>query len=174
MDYKYIEQLLERFWECQTSPEEEQILRDFFKQEEVPAELAQYKPLFDFERSERNIRLGSDFDQRVLSRVAEEQPVVAKRISFTRRLRPLYQAAASIAVVLMLGTAAQHSFHESQKTPVWDYNTTSYKDTYKDPQVAYNVTMDALKSVSDAFRDVQPDSAKQAKDGVDNLKTKMQ
>ena len=27
MDYKYIEQLLERYWECQTSPEEEQILK---------------------------------------------------------------------------------------------------------------------------------------------------
>ena len=34
MDYKYIEQLLERYWQCQTSVEEERILRDFFGQEE--------------------------------------------------------------------------------------------------------------------------------------------
>ena len=29
MDYKYIEQLLERYWACDTSVEEEQILRAF-------------------------------------------------------------------------------------------------------------------------------------------------
>ena len=32
MDYKYIEQLLERYWNCETSAEEEQILRIFFQQ----------------------------------------------------------------------------------------------------------------------------------------------
>ena len=37
MDYKYIEQLLERYWKCETSLEEEQILRTFFRQEEIPA-----------------------------------------------------------------------------------------------------------------------------------------
>ena len=32
MDYKYIEQLLERYWACETTLEEEQILRAFFLQ----------------------------------------------------------------------------------------------------------------------------------------------
>ena len=30
MDYKDIEQLLERYWQCETSVEEESVLRDFF------------------------------------------------------------------------------------------------------------------------------------------------
>ena len=46
MDYKYIEQLLERYWNCETSLEEEQILRSFFRQKEVPAHLLRYKQLF--------------------------------------------------------------------------------------------------------------------------------
>ena len=29
MDYKYIEQLLERYWECETTPQEERILKAF-------------------------------------------------------------------------------------------------------------------------------------------------
>ena len=49
MDYKYIEQLLERYWQCETSLQEESILRSFFSQEEVPAELQQYKALFTYE-----------------------------------------------------------------------------------------------------------------------------
>ena len=39
MDYKYINQLLERYWKCETSLEEEEILRTFFSQDELPAEL---------------------------------------------------------------------------------------------------------------------------------------
>ena len=39
MDYKYIEQLLERYWQCETSLEEEQILQAFFRQEDIPVHL---------------------------------------------------------------------------------------------------------------------------------------
>ena len=39
MDYKYIKQLLERYWNCETSLEEEDILRTFFSQEDIPSEL---------------------------------------------------------------------------------------------------------------------------------------
>ena len=48
MDYKYINQLLERYWRCETSLEEEDILRAFFSLDEVPAELLRYKPLFRY------------------------------------------------------------------------------------------------------------------------------
>ena len=52
MDYKYITQLLERYWECRTSLEEENILKAFFSQKDVPAELLRYKALFDYTLSE--------------------------------------------------------------------------------------------------------------------------
>ena len=47
MDYKYIKQLLERYWNCETSLEEEDILRTFFSQEDIPSELESYKALLD-------------------------------------------------------------------------------------------------------------------------------
>ena len=53
MDYKYIEQLLERYWNCETSLEEEQILRSFFRQKEVPAHLLRYKQLFAYQDVEK-------------------------------------------------------------------------------------------------------------------------
>ena len=43
MDYKYIEQLLEKYWNCQTSLEEEHILRTFFAQKDIPESLKVYK-----------------------------------------------------------------------------------------------------------------------------------
>ena len=53
MDYKYIEQLLERYWNCETSLEEEDILRTFFSQKDIPAELLPYQALFAYGQTEK-------------------------------------------------------------------------------------------------------------------------
>lgn len=111
MDYKYIDQLLSRYWEGETTLEEEQILRSFFSQEAVPAELQKYRALFAYEQSEvKDDVLGDDFDERILA-LTQEQPVVKARVvSFRQRLAPLFKAAAIVAIVLTLTNAAQFSF----------------------------------------------------------------
>ena len=55
MDYKYIEQLIERYWKCQTTQQEEEILRAFFAQDVVPASLARYKGLFEYEQQQKEL-----------------------------------------------------------------------------------------------------------------------
>ena len=74
MDYKYIEQLLEKYWDCQTSIEEEQILKYFFRQKEIPAHLLQYKAVLACLEKEQDLKLGDDFDERILAEI--ERPVV--------------------------------------------------------------------------------------------------
>ena len=102
MDYKDIEQLLERYWQCETSVEEESVLRDFFSKEEVPAHLLRYKNLFVYQQVQQEVGLGEDFDARILAQV--ETPVVkAKRLTLTGRFIPLFKAAAVIAIILSLG-----------------------------------------------------------------------
>ena len=109
MDYKYIEQLIERYWNCATSAEEEQILRSFFSQKDVPAHLLRYKDLFTFENPEKGIGLSEDFDRKLLAEI-EKPTVKARRISLYRRMMPMFKAAAAIAIVVLLGKAAQNSF----------------------------------------------------------------
>ena len=53
MDYKYIEQLLERYWRCETSLQEEEILCAFFSQEDIPAALLPYRDLFTYGQREK-------------------------------------------------------------------------------------------------------------------------
>lgn len=108
MDYKYIEQLLERYWHCETSLEEEQILRSFFSQKDIPAELFKYKDLFAYESLETETDvLGADFDARIMSVVNEADPVKARTISMRSRFVPLFKAAAVVAVFIMLGNLSQ-------------------------------------------------------------------
>lgn len=109
MDYKYIEQLLERYWQCETSVEEESELREFFSQGEVPAHLLRYRDVFVYQQVQHEVRLGDDFDARILAQV--EVPVVkARRLTAASRFMPLFKAAAVIALILTLGNAAQHTF----------------------------------------------------------------
>lgn len=120
MDYKYIEQLLDRYFECQTTLEEEQILRAFFAQEDIPVLLLPYREVFAEQTfAKQAMNTSADFDQRILSLIGEEEAkepkhVKARIVSMNRRLRPLYKAAACVAVVLALGQAAQMPYYKSE------------------------------------------------------------
>lgn len=114
MDYKYINQLLNKYWECNTSVEEENILRTFFSQTNIPQSLIQYKPLFNYaEQSKEQDVLDDAFDAKMLAMVGEDAPIKAKKLTLTRRLVPLFKAAAMVAIILTLGNAMQNSFHST-------------------------------------------------------------
>jgi len=132
MDYKYIEQLLERYWQCETTLQEENILSSFFAQEEVPVWLLKYKALFDA-TAQKEQPLGEDFDKRILAMTVDQKTVKARTISMTQRLMPLFKAAAVVAIVLTLGNAAQAP---------WEWG-------YEDPRAA----MEALKADSIKMED---------------------
>ena len=120
MDYKYIEQLMERYWNAETSMEEESILRSFFSQENIPAEMEQWRSLFVADEP----KLSDDFDARILAMIGEEaQSVKAKEVKLTQRLMPLFKAAAVVAIILTLGGALQAPWDNNWNTPVNDYTS---------------------------------------------------
>lgn len=114
MDFKNIEQLLERYWQCETSLEEETQLRAFFNGSDVPEHLLRYKDLFVYQQLQQEEHLGEDFDARMLAEI-EVKVVKAKRLTLTARFMPLFRAAAVVAVVLSLGNMMQHSFFSDVK-----------------------------------------------------------
>ena len=151
MNYKYIEQLLERYWQCETSLEEESELRSFFSEEEVPAHLLRYKDLFVYQAVQQEAGLGEDFDERILAQV--EAPVVkAKRLTMVGRFMPGCKAAAVIAWVVSWGHVALHTFFADE---AWDDTYDAYKDTYDDPEVAYKQVSSALMMVSEGINKSQ-------------------
>ncbi len=129
MDYKYIEQLLERYWECQTTLEEEAILRKFFAQSDIPASLLPYASLFQVEEDMAKERLSDDFDERLMKRLADEhiqnQQAEIVPLTWTQRLRPLWRAVASVAIVLTIGMAVQQGFERSDDDATDDVKATT-------------------------------------------------
>ena len=134
MDYKYIEQLLEHYWQGETTLQEENILRSFFSQPEtqdIPESLRKFQPLFTYQQEES---LGDDFDNRILEMIGEEEPK-AKTITLVSRLKPLFKAAAIVAIILTLGNAAQAP---------WNYGWDDPKDEYakfREQQAADSVNL---------------------------------
>ena len=145
MDYKYIEQLLERYWECQTTLEEEAILRTFFRQEDVPASLLPYRQLFIEEDEMAEERLSNDFQDRMLRMVGEEASLLggrseggyckARRVTFMRRWRPFYRAAGLVAILLTIGNAAHQSFSNDEAAE-------------SAAQVAEDISIDSLQQIT--------------------------
>lgn len=130
MDYKYIEQLLERYFAAETSLEEEHILRAFFSQKDVPVALEQYRALFACQSAEQEDEvLGADFDARVMEMISKQDNIAetkrlvvkARPLHLSQRLMPLFKAAAVVAIFLTLGQAAQ--------TP-WDASWNSTRMNY--------------------------------------------
>lgn len=149
MDYKYINQLLERYWNCETSLEEEGILRAFFSQKDVPAELRQYQPLFAYQQLEaKEKHLDADFDNRLLAMIEEDEPikVKARTITLTQRLKPLFKAAAVVVIFLTLGNAAQESFQTQQPSTT---GMAGYNKVEKGASVALrdSAAIDTIKPV---------------------------
>lgn len=154
MDYKYIEQLIERYFCCETTLQEEQILRTFFAQteDELPAELRKYHSLFAaFQPIET---LGDDFDERILALTEKREVKKTRTISFQKRLQPLFRAAAAVAIVLTLSNAMNLSIRRFQPQND-DINYATYQDTYDDPSVAYDKMENALQLISEGFCHVQ-------------------
>ena len=121
MNAQQIEQLLQRYWDCKTTVEEERQLRQFFNGNDAPQHLMRYKDLFVYEEFMQEEQLSKDFDERLLKRI--ELPVVkAKSISILSRLAPIAKAAAAVAMLLVLGNLAE-------RTLLQDYHQMAVNDT---------------------------------------------
>lgn len=137
MDSNKIGELLEKYWNCETSLEEERQLREYFRSAEVPESLKETAALFNFfsQQKERSLNDVS-FDGEVVSKITKPQGRMVRFVRNSMRI------AAGI-VVLMAAVWFVH-------TEVRD-NTEEIVDTYDDPKMAFEETKRALLMISKSF-----------------------
>lgn len=140
MNIEQIKSLLARFYEGQTTPEEERLLADFFRREDVPEELQEDKQLF--------LMLAQISDQEMPTDIAEEitsfvnnlgqtkiQPLIPedkqrKGMIFRLKTPPKmwYRVAAMVAILFAIGGMFVHQ----QRTIATD----PFRDTCSTPEEA--------------------------------------
>jgi hypothetical protein len=129
-DHK-IRALLDKYWEGETSLEEEQNLRSYFSSSQVADEFLPFSPLFNYYQEAQHVKMSGEIKSPDLPQVP------GKTIS----LRWLINVAASIAIFIVMFFVNKHS-----KSPAIDQY--AYEDTFQDPQQAYDEVKRALLFVS--------------------------
>lgn len=139
MDSEKIDQLLAKYWNCETSLEEEQQLRAFFRQNDIPYHLQETAALFryfDAQQSQSMPAAGSDGE--VLNTI---QPVKKGRTASL--LFNSMRIAAGIAVLITAVWLVRIEIRKSAPPEM--------ADTYSDPKMAFEETKKALMMISKSF-----------------------
>lgn len=89
MDYKRVHLLLDKYWRCLTTVEEERELRRFFSEETIPPPLQPYKHWFLIPEAEELPSLNADFDRKILEQIAHMKKVRHHRFLFVSILLTL-------------------------------------------------------------------------------------
>ncbi len=145
MDFKRIELLLERYWNCVTTQEEEAELKEYFNSDaEIPAHLAHVAPLFKYFKQEANIKLvDSNFEDTLFNAVKSNEQPKGK----LRKLEKSFQNYMKVAAAVVLVIATSFIF----RMEIWQGDKPQLllvEDTYQSPEDAYEETKKALMLIA--------------------------
>jgi hypothetical protein len=135
--------LLNKYWNCETSVEEEKQLQNFFSGKDIPEDLQKYAPLFkDYKESQLSIRLGNNFVKRLEAAIHQKEK--EKQYITIRIFAPVLKIAASILIVVTLGIGIYFLANENKKP--------YFAETYNDPKAAIKDATYALEKLSEALQ----------------------
>jgi len=140
MDSNRINELLSKYWNCETSLEEEAELREHFKSGNISDELKETAPLFQyFEENKKKSLSDISFDGQVMEKIHAP----AKKGRVASLVYNSMRIAAGLAVVLAATWFIRNEIRST--TPQ------ATVDTYDDPKVAFEETKKALMMISKSF-----------------------
>ena len=149
MDSKNLEQLLEKYWNCETTLEEEQQLRAFFQNGTIPDAMKDTATLFRFFEAEKNKTLQENFEKTVTKELRQRQGgKIISMVSFANIAR----IAAGVLVVVVATYFIRQEVRKSYPQEL--------QDTYSDPKMALEETKKALLMISNSFNKAQRDAGK--------------
>jgi len=139
MDSNRIEELLSKYWNCETSLEEEQQLREYFKGGDIPEQWKETAALFRyFEENKKKTLNDVAFDAAILQNVQPQ-----KKGKLVKLFYNSMRIAAGIAVLVMAVWFVRKEVRVTTPQEV--------VDTYDDPQLAFEETKKALLMISKSF-----------------------
>lgn len=149
MDLHKAEQLLEKYWQCETSLEEEQALREFFRQRGAPASMKAPADLFQFFETEKEKSLDNNFERTVTKKLStRRRGKIVSMVSFGNIARIAAGIAVLVAATLFIRQEIRKSYPQE------------LQDTYSDPKMAFEETKRALEMISNSFGVAKKEASK--------------
>jgi hypothetical protein len=134
MNTEEIKQLLEKYYNGESSIDEELALKEFFTREIVPDELEIEKGIFNYYSESSAMPLPPEgFGDRIINAIDDQE----KNLADFRRRR-IFRTVTGIAAGILIMTGS-YFFFTNRSEPA---------DTFSDPEIAYNEAMKILYDVS--------------------------
>lgn len=144
MDYNQLEALIKKYWDCETSLEEEERLREWFRTHEVPERFKETASLFSYFDEQKQKATGDKFDKQITKKLAG---------SAKGKTVGLWQTglriAAGIAVVAAAIFFMRDEIQDKPEIAV-----------IEDPQKAFEETKKALMMISKGFSSAEEQAKK--------------
>lgn len=133
MDYNQLETLIKKYWDCETSLEEEERLREWFRTHEVPERFKETASLFSYFDEQKQKATDKQFEARVIKKLESKGKTV-------NLWQTSLKIAAGIAVVAAAIFFVQQEFKEKHNLA-----------EINDPEKALEETKKALMMISKGF-----------------------
>jgi hypothetical protein len=144
MDSDEINQLLEKYWNCETSLEEEQTLRTYFAGQDIPDSLKGPAALFQYFEKEKEKSTDKSFDENLRTRFRDGHKVIALPVLKILRI------AAGVLVVIAATFVIRYEIRKSYPPEI--------AETYSDPKLALEETKKALMMISNSFNKAEKEA----------------
>ena len=134
MKEEELKRLIEKYYKGTSTEEEEIILQEYLKSDNIPDGYEAEKVIFSYYESQVDIpEPAPDFETRILKGIeGSDQKIYRKR--FRRLILPFISAAASILILI--------------SSYFYFFNRNITEDTFSDPKIAYAETIKILTEVS--------------------------
>jgi low affinity Fe/Cu permease len=146
MDSKKIEELLQKYWDCETSLEEEKQLQEYFRNENVPDQWKETATLFHYFEQQKNKSVNPQFDKTILSQLKKPKGKVTNLVQTSLKI------AAGVAVLIAAVFFVRQEIRKN--------DTIAMEDTYDDPKKALEETKKALLMISKGFGSAEKQAKK--------------
>lgn len=137
MELQKVKILLQKYFEGNTTLEEEQILESYFQSEDIDAELVKYRELFTGISELSQPLSAEDIGEDIMDHILEQEHHEKKRY------RWMWQTISGVAasILIVLGGLL-----------IYEQNRKPFEDTFEDPEVAYAYAEHTLKYISSKYR----------------------
>jgi len=132
MTIEQIIPLLEKYWACEASLEEERALKTFFSGDSIPEELKKYRPLFLWKTEQ-------------LQQKGNREPKIPLRNAVSFQWYSFLKIAASVLVVITLGVGVFTRYQQEKQMD------RIFSETFSDPEDALQETKNVIGKVSSAL-----------------------
>lgn len=147
MDSENIDKLLNKYWNCQTTLEEEKQLQDYFRNSAIPENLKETAGLFEYFEQQRKKELtDAAFDKVVIKKVAAPKGKIKSLVFNSLRI------AAGIVVLIVAVWLVRLEVRRAAPAEM--------ADTYDDPKMAFEETKKALMMISRSFSTAEEQARK--------------